>query len=295
MQHPGNTFYLCWADSPVITKLPEYIKLITVSELHIPEWEQMLNHYYDFELLPAVRPWFAKYLINLHPDESTFAFFAPTVLLLKPFEEISVSRADIFLTPHITGPLKKSSVLDDKRILNIGMFHSGSWILNKSDESLKFLDWWSVRTIDRAKFDLCNGMCMDQLWLNFALVRIKNAQQISHPGWHYGLHAVLNKKLIFEKGQYSVNGNPLISADFAGLCFFDPIWSDHAALLSQNKAFTQLFAEYQKVLSDFRAFLPSESTPAYGLILNIKKNRMLRKKIEGKLKSITAFIDQFQF
>ncbi|WP_221390636.1 hypothetical protein [Dyadobacter sp. NIV53] len=295
MQHSGNIFYLCWADSPEPLKLPENVRLLTVSEINIPEWPQMIGHYYDFELLPACRPWFAKHLINLHPDQVTFTFFAPTVLLLKPVEEIFVRDAGIILTPHTTSPLQKSAVLDDKRILNIGMFHAGSWILNKSEESLKFLDWWAVRTIDRAKFDLCNGMCMDQLWLNFALVRIKDAHQISHSGWHFGLHSVLSKKLEFENGHYLVNGNPLISIDFAGLDFFDPIWSDQAVLLSQNQAFKKLFSEYKKNLSAFQSFLPSESKPTYGLIPDIRKNRMMRKKIEGKLKSITAFIDQFQF
>ena len=293
MQHPGNIFYLCWVDKVTLSKLPENIKLLTVSELDIPQWQQMTEHYYDFELLPACRPWFAKHLISLHPDKHTFAFFAPTVLLFKPIENIFDPNSGLLLTPHIAKPLEKSSILDDKRILNIGMFHAGSWILNKNEESLKFLDWWAIRTIDRAKFDLCNGMCMDQLWLNFALVRITNAHQIAHHGWHYGLHSVLNKKLDFQNEQYSVDGDPLISVDFAGLGFFDPIWSDHAALLSRNKTFKKLFSDYQKNLSSFRSFLPLESKPGYGLVPKINKNRMLRKKIKGKLKSITAFIDQF--
>ena len=294
MQHPGNTFYLCWADSPVITKLPEYIKLITVSELHIPDWEQMLNRYYDFELLPAVRPWFAKYLINMHKDENTFIFFSPTVLLYHTIEEFAASGGGMLLTPHTNSPLNKSALLDDKKVLNIGMFHAGSWILHKTDESLDFLNWWAIRTIDRAKFDLCNGMCMDQLWLNFALIKIKDAFQITNPGWHYGLHALLNRKLDKKDGQYFVNESPLISADFAGLGEFDPVWSDHSALISESKIFKTLYTEYMKAVKDFEAFKPAQlSTSGYGRKPDIKSNRILRNKIAQKLRSVTRFIDQY--
>jgi len=291
MQFPDNIFYLCWVDTGIVPQLPEHIKLLSVSDLKIPAWEQMIHHYYDFELLPACRPWFAKHLINLHQDQHTFAFFAPTVLLLNPISEIFRNDAGILLTPHISKPLVKSGNLDDKRILNIGMFHSGSWILNRNEESLKFLDWWTIRTIDRAKFDLCNGMCMDQLWLNFALVRITSAHQVSHPGWHYGLHAVLNKELVYQNDQYNVDGSPLISIDFAGLDFFDPIWSDHADLISGNKAFKKIFLEYRKNINAFKSLLPTG--PGYGIIPKIKPNRILRKKIKVKLRSITQFIDQF--
>lgn len=294
MQFPGNMFYLCWVDKIVISTLPEDINLLTIKDIPIPEWEQMISHYYDFELLPACRPWFAKHLFNLHADQNNFIFFAPTVFLFQPIGQVLTAGPDLFLTPNISQPLKKASVLDDKRILNIGMFHSGSWIMRRSAETLKFLDWWAIRTIDRAKYDLCNGMCLDQLWLNFALVRISKITQISNPGWHYGLHSVLNLNLEYQDGSYKVNGNRLISADFAGLDVFNPIWSDYAGLISESKNFGKLYSEYQKNLSAFQTFLPSETKPGYGLIPEIKKNRMLRKKTTGTLRSVMKFIDQFQ-
>jgi len=294
MKYPGSIFYLCWVDTIPLNNLPENIKLINVTELDLPEWEQMTAQYYNFELVPACRPWFAKHLINLHSESDTFTFLAPTVQLLNSPEEIFRLEGDMLLTPHITSPIEKPTTLDDKRILNIGMFHSGSWLLRKSPESLQFLDWWCVRTIDRAKFDLCNGMCLDQLWLNFSLVRIPAASQIADSGWHYGLHSVLNRKITETDGTYFIEKKPLISVDFAGLDFFDPIWSDYANLANGDKFFKKLHAEYKKELRKFQLILPETATIAtYGRDPQIKNNRMFRKSISDKLKSVTRFIDQF--
>lgn len=291
-QFQGSIFYLCWVDTAAITGLPANINVVTVEDLKLPQWEQMTRQYYDFELLPACRPWFAKHLLALHPENHTLIFLAPTVLVYSSLDTIAGQNSDMQVTPHITSGLKKSDILDDKRILNIGMFHAGSWIFNRSQESLAFLDWWAVRTLDRAKFDLCNGMCMDQLWLNFVLVRIKNALQITNSGWHYGLHSVLSKNITVQKDAYMVDDRPLVTADFAGLDFFDPIWSDHAPLLANSGLFKKMYTDYKKEVSSFQKYAP-QGNPGYGQIPIIKSDRLFRKKLAGNLASITRFIDQF--
>jgi hypothetical protein len=292
MQYPGNLFYIGWVDYTEVTDLPAYVKLIKINEVAIPAFQQMTDTYFDFELVNACRPWYLKYLLQLHLDAHNFTFFAPTVYIYNAFETIISKPAGMQVTPHITGALKKSPYLDDARILNVGMFHAGSWTFNRTKQSLAFIDWWAERTVDRAKFDLCNGMCMDQLWLNFVLVRIPDAIQIANPGWHYGLHAVLNKRLELRDQTYYTDNQPLISADFAGLDFFDPVWSDHAPLLGQSGLFKSLYTEYKKVVNSLSQYVPG-GKPGFGKNPDIKPNRLLRKKLRANLTSITQFIDQF--
>jgi hypothetical protein len=292
MQYPGSIFYICWVDSVEVTNLPANIRLISVTSLKLPQWEQMAAQYYDFELLPACRPWFAKHILDTHAEINALVFLAPTVYLYSSLDTIIAQNAGMQVTPHITGALQKSSILDDKRILNIGMFHAGSWVLKRTQQSQEFLNWWAERTIDRARFDLCNGMCVDQLWLNFVLVRIHDAQQLTTPGWHYGLHSVLNKSIDFRNDHYFIGDQPLISADFAGLEFFDPIWSNHVPLLAQSGVFKKLHADYKKVISTLKKGAPS-GQPGYGRIPDVKPNRLFRKRLAANLTSITRFIDQF--
>ena len=293
-QHqPDDIFYIGWVDNIPTPSLPDFFRIIPVTSLDIPSWAEMINHYYDFELLAACRPWFAKKILEVNPLYHRLTFFAPTVLLLQPVESIIGGQAEIFLTPHITHPLSKPSPLEDKRILNIGMFHAGSWSIRKSEQTLDFLNWWAVRTLDRAKFDLCEGMCMDQLWLNFAPVRIYKWKKISEPTWHYGLHRFVNNPLELANGQFTINDNSLLTVDFAGLLFFDPIWSDYAGLASGNTAFTQLLSHYRKIIAE-TGKIPLSGVPGYGRVAKIKASRILRNKLASKLNDITEYIDQYE-
>lgn len=294
LQHqPGDVFYIGFVDSLGIDKLPVHVKLLSVSELAIPGFNRMATDYYDFELLPATRPWFALDLLEKYPECTQLTFLSPTVLLKKSFSSLLDANSEMFLTPNISAPLKHSPILDDKRILNAGMYHSGSWTLRPSEKTIAMLEWWAQRTIDRANFDLCNGMNTDQLWLNYVPVWVPATRTLHDPGWHYGLNAVLNKSLVSRSDRYEVDGQPLISLDFAGLGHFDPIWSDHAALVTTNKAFQALFMEYQRIVIRKRQELEVGGEPAFGKYANILPNRLMRKGIAAKLKELTTYIDQF--
>jgi hypothetical protein len=133
---------------------------------------------------------------------------------------------------------------------------------------------------------------MDQLWLNYAPIWVEKTVQTSHPGWHYGLHSILNKSLAENNGSFLVENEKLISIDFAGLMQFDPIWSDYAALANQNPVFKKLHKAYIEKVKTFDKTQPGKE-PGYGIIPKISDQRLLRKNITGKLKAITKFIDQY--
>ncbi|PSL26815.1 hypothetical protein [Dyadobacter jiangsuensis] len=294
LQHqPGSTFYIGLVDSLHIEKLPEHVKLFPVSELAIPDFNRMAAEYFDFELLPATRPWFALGLLKKHPECAQLTFLSPTVWLKNALDSLLESGFEMFLTPNISAPLKKSAILNDKRILNAGMFHSGSWILRPSDKTIGALEWWAHRTVDRAYFDLCNGMNTDQLWLNYIPLWVPATKTLHNAGWHYGLNAVLNKNLVIQNGKQQVDGQPLVSLDFAGLGYFDPIWSDHAPLVTENKVFQDQFMEYQRAVMKKKYELEITGEPAFGKYANIAPNRLMRKGIAAKLKELTTYIDQF--
>ena len=291
--HPGHIFYIGLVDSVDIPGLPSQVKVLRADALAIPGWDRMISAYYDFELLPACRPWFALQILSLHPQCGRLTFLAPTVQLKKPFDVLLDADSEMFLTPNISAPLKKSSLLDDKRILNAGMYHSGSWTLRPSEKTRATLGWWAQRTVDRAHFDLCNGMNTDQLWLNYVPVWVPATQTLHNAGWHYGLNAVLNKNLTNDNSDLQVGGRPLISLDFAGLGHFDPIWSDHAGLVTENKVFQALFMEYQRMVIKKKNELEISGPPTFGKYANILPNRLMRKGIAAKLKELTTYIDQF--
>ncbi|MGV3602049.1 MAG: hypothetical protein ACO1N1_12640 [Dyadobacter fermentans] len=294
IQHqPGYVFYLGLVDSIGTEGLPQHVKPLLATKLAIPGWDKMAADYYDFEIVPACRPWFALEILKKHSECQQLTFLAPTVFLKKSFDGLLDAGSEMFLTPNISAPLKSSQILDDKRILNAGMYHSGSWTLRPSEKTVAMLEWWAQRTIDRAHFDLCNGMNTDQLWLNYVPVWVPATTTLHYAGWHYGLNAVLNKNLVTKGSQHEVDGQPLVSLDFAGLGHFDPIWSDHAPLVTENKAFQALFMDYQRIVMKKKYELELTGEPAFGKYANIAPNRLMRKGIAAKLKGLTTFIDQF--
>lgn len=291
--HPDAQMIIGWVDEAQVPSLPEDMLRLSVKLVAIPGWASMYERYYDFELVAACRPWFAHYILETNPDCSRLVFLSPTTFLYQAVPFAELPDADLLLTPHLTQPLPPNPSLDDKRILNIGMYHAGAWILRRGTAAGKLLTWWKQRTLDRAHFDLCQGMCMDQLWLNFAPIWVHNTSRISLPGWHLGLYSITQKNLTVANGTYRVNGAPLISADFAGLASYHPVWSDHERLLQHNPSFEQLYRAYVQYLGQYQTY-QVKSTPAYGQLPLIKGNRTRRKELVTNLKKVLNQIDQFE-
>ncbi|QRR03738.1 hypothetical protein [Dyadobacter sandarakinus] len=290
--HPERVFWLGWVDSLVLTGISPGINILAVTDVQMAAWPQMEQNYYPFELVPACRPWFALHILNNNPQCTSLTFLAPTVRIFGPLHGIINPDAAFVLTPNISKPLPEGQLLDDKRILNTGMFHAGSWSLRPQENTLAALQWWAERTADRASYDLCNAMATDQLWLNYVPVWIHDAAQVEHPGWHYGLHAVLNKNLSQNGEQWTVDGERLISVDFAGLDFFDPLWSDYKPLLFRNTDFKSLFAAYRKEVGALGHLFPGDKKPGFGKAVHIAGNRLTRRKLVRQLKVVTDFIDE---
>jgi hypothetical protein len=290
--HPDRTFYIGWADKSQEIPLPENIQIIQITDINIPDLQAMSSRYYDFEMVPASRPWFGLYLIKQLPQIKRLTFLSPTTYIYQKIDILEKKCKSMLLTPNILQPLPTNSSLKDRNILNIGMAHSGSWILKPNTQTISFLEWWSNRTFDRAKFDLCNGMCLDQLWLNYALSWIEGARFIDHPGWHTGLHSLSHHTIDIKHN--TASGQKLISAEFTGLADFHPVWSDHKKLLNTSGSFRKLLKGYYLKVTE-QTGNTQFSAPGYGIPTRISAFRENRKAISRQLRQITAFIDKISF
>ncbi len=290
--HQAAQFTIGWADEAELPGLPARTEIVPVSDLELPQLPQMSELYYDFELVHALRPWFALHLMERRPSVSNWVFLAPTTMVYRSFDHLSDPGKDLLLTPHIVQRLPGSRGLDDKRILNIGMFHSNAWIARRSESITNLLEWWSVRTVDRAFFDLCNGMCLDQLWLNYAPLYVPRTLMIRDPLWHLGLHNCLLYPLKLENGAPAVGGERVYTVDFAGLHGYHPVWSDHKSLVAGHSEWRALLGNYRKNLEALKEFSPAGDA-RYGRPAAISPIRNFRRSVKSKLDSLTELIDQF--
>ncbi len=293
LHNPHYAFILGWVDPWTVPALPDWMELIDVKSVIPSEsWASMQQIYTDFELTVSCRPFFARHILNSTPGLQHLFFLAPTVYIYGSLAPIISDNALLRLTPHRLSPLPEGMPLDDKRILNIGMFHSNSWVLSTVPAAMSLLDWWCARTLDRAYFDLCQGMCLDQLWLNYLPIYHDRVEIIRQQGWHYGLHAVTDLPIQYLDGKYSIDGEALLTVDFAGLESYHPVWSDHVALVAKAPLFQQLSRAYRAALPKI-APPPSGSAPRYGRPTRIKSGRSLRKKVVCRLKALIQQIDTY--
>lgn len=289
-QNPDYKFVLGWVDSEPITSLPENIAVISVDQTESLKWACSDHSYFDFELVAATRPWFALEILRQYPECRSLRFLAPSVVLYSPLTSDDLQEFDLVLCPNITGPITQKGGPDDKQILNIGMFNSGNWVMRPTRHTVAFFNWWSARTQKRAHFDLCNGMCMDQLWLNYAPVFVPNFGFSTNV--HLGLHNLKSVTLTQSGKVVSVNGEALYSADFAGLISFHPVWSGYRKTAMRSPLFKKLFSSYKQLAEQHRvAFADTE--PGYGLAHHTPDSD-IKKAVLQQLHSIKESIEQFE-
>jgi len=144
--------------------------------------------------------------------------------------------------------------------------------------------------IDRGFLDLCEGMCLDQLWLNYLPIYYERVKTIRNAGWNYGLSALPGSVLSFASGRYFVDEHPLITLDFAGVESHHPILSNHASLVKGQDLWSDLRQSYQKALGLYPC--PGDETVApYGKATPTESNRRFRKQTVRVLEKIIKRIE----
>jgi hypothetical protein len=292
--NPDYLFIIGWTDQEPPIGLPDWIQVIRINELIDTPWQDMCHRYYDFELMAASKPFFARFILHQIPDCTELIYLAPCTWILGSMSSVLNPNVFFQVTPHRLQPITAPHDLDDKAILNIGMYHAGGWALHPNGEEMKLLNWWCKRTTDRAFFDLCHGMCLDQLWMNYLSVLFEGVGTIRNSGWHYGLHAVHGNHLSKMEGTlYRVNQHPLISIDFSGIECYHPVWTDHTAIADKTDLWPELLKKYRTELD--KHIVPTYGTGSipYGKVSVIKSYRKQRKKAVGFLDRIIDKIETY--
>ncbi len=290
--NPDRKFVLGWVDPAPLPALPEWVQLVRVESVRIPGWETMVSNYYSYELVAACRPFFGQHLLREYPACTELIFLSPTTFVLQSLDSVIEPGAFMQLTPHQVRPRMDSEVLDDKGILNIGMYTSGGWIMQPDGQQDRLFDWWCARTQSRGYFNLCEGMCMDQLWLNYVPIYFDKIKTIRSESWRIGLYNFLGLEISAKKYSYYVQTEKLLSVDFAGLEGYDPIWSNYEELSKKNPVWKDLRKKYREKVGAFQLESKDGNSP-YGKPIEIKSYRSSRKKGINFLKRLIAQIENF--
>ncbi len=167
--------------------------LVEVHTIGIPDFADLCERYNITELNTAVKPFYFQYFFEKYPEANKILYLDPDIIVFQPLTKLlgTLNHFDAVLTPHLTRPIadaKKPSELDH---LNTGIYNLGFCAFRNSDATKNFLAWWAEKLRYECLIALCEGLFVDQNWMNFLPLFIENCYIESNPGYnaaYWNLH-----------------------------------------------------------------------------------------------------------
>jgi lipopolysaccharide biosynthesis glycosyltransferase len=200
--------------------------LIEIDKIGIDGFEEMCSRYNITELNTAVKPFYFTYFWNHYPDAQNVIYFDPDIIVFQPLTELiqRLSQSEAVLTPHLLTPIEDRKTPNELHHLNTGVYNLGFVAMRRSPEMTAFVKWWEEKLRYECKIDLCNGLFVDQNWMNFLPVFVPGTYIEKHPGYN-AAYWNLHERLFSEQdGTFYVNGSSsLIFFHYSG---YDPYKPD---------------------------------------------------------------------
>lgn len=190
-------------------------KIHWIEGLEIPDFSRLAFKYTIVELSTALKPWIALRLLQ---EYSRVVFLDPDVMV---FNDLSCVFDDldlypVVITPHYFTP-KDNGMIDDARIMKFGAYNLGFFAVNNSQESMRFLSWWSDRCLSNAFDDAQFGIFTDQKWVTIAPCFFPSIHVSYNPGLNVAFWNLDERTISIDiDGKYMVNDQcPLLFIHFS--------------------------------------------------------------------------------
>ena len=216
--NPDWQFVIGLVDDLATAKLPTELvptyPMIEVAKLGIPDFAGMCNRYDITELNTAVKPFFIEFLFDGRhaPDQfrpDSVIYFDPDIIVFQPLTHLadSLTHYSLVLTPHTVEPTPDWETPNEQHHLNTGIFNLGFIGLRNNDTARSFVRWWQQRLTYDCRIDLCEGLFVDQQWVNFAPIYYPEVLIEKHRGYNVAYWNVHERILSEENGTWLVSGH----------------------------------------------------------------------------------------
>jgi hypothetical protein len=282
--------------------------ILPIEDIRIENFEEIWKKYDIVELNTAVKPSLFKYIFAKYPGVTSLFYFDPDILIYDSLDnlEAEFSLADILLTPHILSPIEpntsKREVPTESTFLNYGLYNLGFIGLKKGTVNTDaFLNWWEKRTLYQGFINVCDGIFVDQLWVNLAPIffeRVKILKEMGYNAAPWNLHE--RGHIVERNGQYFLPDqsilvfyhfssykylNPELIArsynryQFSDLPEIKPLYNQYHELLILNKIdiFSHHPCYYVQIRQEYLARLKREA----------ERKGIIRKKLKNAAREMT--------
>lgn len=244
------TFVLCLVERevhPAAAAFPHFDEVVLAKDAGWENFDTFMLRHSIVEASTAVKPRFMIHLTERFPDAAKFVYLDPDVLVYSEFEELEATLDDesIVLCPHL---LRPGNIDMEISSLAHGSYNLGFLAVRRSDNSVRFLQWWAERLFLFCYDDKSRGIFTDQKWIDL-VPSFFDAHILKHHGYDFATWSLLGSDLRADGDGYVVNGDPLRFIHFSGL---DSGTIDKAIgwwLTDDNReAFAGLYREYRELL-----------------------------------------------
>jgi hypothetical protein len=291
-KHPDWKFFVALVDvkSPDIDySIFDKDTLIELNEEIIPGYRNMISRYSIVELNTAVKPFFFEYLVKYFPSASALVYLDPDTFVFHSLQYLNTSLTEsaILLTPHFLTPVPIDGLNPPEHmVLNYGLYNLGFLALDgKRTEAQEFLKWWGERTFNFGYHNLCEGLFVDQLWVNLTPVFFSSVQILRHFGMNMGPWNLFERSIVSLEGDNIVlsNGENLLLYHFSSFDYTQPTRMSvdyNRTKVEAQPLLAELYRNYGDQLKSNNVQYYSKLKCQLPLITN---NPPLKNKIAGPL------------
>lgn len=213
---PDATFVVCLTERSIPQNVPnENFDSIVLSK---DMWEGNFNQYIFkhsiVEASTAVKGQFFRYLYKTYPQEDQFVYLDPDCYVYGDFSELKelLKTRPIVLCPHLLQPGNIDMELSSTAH---GVYNLGFLAVNRSQEAVRFINWWADRLYLFCYDDILRGIFTDQKWIDLAPCFF-DVEIFKHRGYDFATWSLLDCGMTKEGNSYFIKGDPLRFIHFSG-------------------------------------------------------------------------------
>jgi hypothetical protein len=198
-------------------------EIVWLEDLSVPQFYELAFTYDIIEFTTCLKPYIALKLLESHDH---VVFLDPDTCLFSSLEPIfaDVRKHPIVVTPHYTTPQPRDPAESDLGMMRFGSFNLGFFAVNNSEQGLRFLQWWSTRSIDFCFMESQFGLSTDQKWVSIAPCFFSEMYVSFNLGYNVAPWNTFERGITkLSNGRYLVNDQyPLIFFHFSNFDQADP-------------------------------------------------------------------------
>ncbi len=212
---PDAKFILCLTEREIDSRIWSdlFDDILLSKDIWETDFDSFIFKHAIVEASTAVKGRCMQYLIDKYKDEDKFIYLDPDCFVYSDFVELreKLETRPIVLCPHLLEPGNIDMELSSTAH---GVFNLGFLGIKRSEEGIRFVNWWAERLNLYCYDDIQNGIFTDQKWVDLAPCFF-DVEVFKHHGYDFSIWSLLNCDMKDDKG-VTVSGDKLRFIHFSG-------------------------------------------------------------------------------